>query len=102
VNWAAFETPNCDASLQTFGAQRSSVIKLSDQPYFHAGGFLICGTAGRLASPEAVTPIAATGRFPGVADKVVYWHIDDIEFVHPSIAPAMIDDHVRELISTLK
>jgi protein-tyrosine phosphatase len=41
-------------------------------------------------------------RFPGVADRIVYWHIDDIEFVHPSIALAMIDDHVLELISTLK
>jgi hypothetical protein len=31
-----------------------------------------------------------------------YWHVDDIEFVHPSIALAQIDNHVSELISTLK
>ena len=41
-------------------------------------------------------------RFPEVANRVTYWHVDDIEFTHPSIALAMIDDHVRELISTLK
>ena len=41
-------------------------------------------------------------RFPEVANRVIYWHVDDVGFVHPSIALAMIDDHVRELISTLK
>jgi protein-tyrosine phosphatase len=41
-------------------------------------------------------------RFPEMADRVTYWHVDDIEFAHPSIALAMVDDHVRELISTLK
>jgi protein-tyrosine phosphatase len=41
-------------------------------------------------------------RFPKEANQVTYWHVDDVEFAHPSIALAMIDDHVRELISTLK
>jgi protein-tyrosine phosphatase len=41
-------------------------------------------------------------RFPEAAHRVTYWHVDDIEFAHPSIALAMIDDHVRELISTLR
>jgi protein-tyrosine phosphatase len=41
-------------------------------------------------------------RFPEAANRVTYWHVDDIGFVHPSIALAMIDDHVRELILTLK
>jgi protein-tyrosine phosphatase len=42
-------------------------------------------------------------RFPaGVANRIIYWHVDDIEFVHPSIALATIEDHVRELISTLR
>jgi protein-tyrosine phosphatase len=41
-------------------------------------------------------------RFREVASRVTYWHVDDIEFAHPSIALAMIDDHVCELISTLK
>jgi protein-tyrosine phosphatase len=41
-------------------------------------------------------------RFPEVANRVTYWHIDDIEFAHPSIALATIDDHVCELILTLK
>jgi protein-tyrosine phosphatase len=41
-------------------------------------------------------------RFPGVASRVAYWHVDDIEFVHPSIALAQIDNHVGELIAKLK
>lgn len=41
-------------------------------------------------------------RFPEVADRVSYWHVDDIEFAKPSVALAMIDGHVRELISTLQ
>jgi len=41
-------------------------------------------------------------RFPGVANRITYWHVDDIEFVSPSFALAQIDNHVRELISTLK
>ena len=41
-------------------------------------------------------------RFPEVAARVSYWHVHDIEFVDPSIALALIDDRVRELISTLK
>ena len=40
-------------------------------------------------------------RFPEVAGRVTYWHVDDIEFAPPSIALAMIDDHVRELIAAL-
>jgi low molecular weight protein-tyrosine phosphatase len=41
-------------------------------------------------------------RFHGVAGNVTYWNVDDIEFAPPSIALAMIDGHVRELIATLK
>jgi protein-tyrosine phosphatase len=41
-------------------------------------------------------------RFARVADRITYWHVDDIEFVDPSIALAQIDNHVSELISTLK
>jgi protein-tyrosine phosphatase len=41
-------------------------------------------------------------RFPEIADRVTYWHVDDIEFADPSIALAMIDDHVHELISQLR
>jgi protein-tyrosine phosphatase len=41
-------------------------------------------------------------RFPLIADKVIYWHVDDVEFAYPSIALAMIDDHVAELISKLR
>jgi protein-tyrosine phosphatase len=40
-------------------------------------------------------------RFPEQASRVVYWHVDDIDFAAPSTALAMIDDHVRELIATL-
>jgi protein-tyrosine phosphatase len=41
-------------------------------------------------------------RFPEAADKVRYWHVDDIEFAHPADALAMIDVHVRELILMLR
>lgn len=41
-------------------------------------------------------------RFPEVAGRVIYWCVDDIGFSEPSIALAMLDYHVRELISTLK
>jgi protein-tyrosine phosphatase len=40
-------------------------------------------------------------RFPEAANRVIYWHVDDIEFTHPAIALAMIDEHVRQLISSL-
>jgi protein-tyrosine phosphatase len=40
-------------------------------------------------------------RFPEVAGRVTYWHVDDIEFAPPSIALPMIDAHVRELIAAL-
>ena len=40
-------------------------------------------------------------RFPTAASKVKYWHVDDVEFVHPSIALSMLDEHVRELIENL-
>lgn len=41
-------------------------------------------------------------RFPTTAARVQYWHVDDIEFADPSIALAMLDEHVRELISSLR
>ena len=41
-------------------------------------------------------------RFPGVVDRIIYWHVDDIEFAHPSVALAMIDENVRDLVSRLK
>ena len=41
-------------------------------------------------------------RFPEVADQIIYWHVDDIEFAHPSVALAMIDENVRDLVSRLK
>ena len=41
-------------------------------------------------------------RFPQAAGRVIYWHVDDVEFSHPSIALAMIDDQVDQLVSTLR
>jgi protein-tyrosine phosphatase len=41
-------------------------------------------------------------RFPEAANRVIYWHVDDIGFAHPSIALPMIDDQVDQLISTLR
>ncbi|UGY14278.1 hypothetical protein [Bradyrhizobium septentrionale] len=41
-------------------------------------------------------------RFPEAAGRVTYWHVDDIDFALPSVALAMIDDRVRELVSALR
>jgi len=41
-------------------------------------------------------------RFPETAGRVIYWDVDDVGFAHPSVALAKIDDHVGELISSLK
>jgi protein-tyrosine phosphatase len=41
-------------------------------------------------------------RFPKIAERIVYWHVDDIDSADPSIALPMIDDYLRELIATLK
>ncbi|MGY4479255.1 arsenate-mycothiol transferase ArsC [Bradyrhizobium sp. USDA 3364] len=41
-------------------------------------------------------------RFPEVADRITYWHVDDIDVAHPSVALAMLDDRVRELVSSLR
>jgi protein-tyrosine phosphatase len=41
-------------------------------------------------------------RFPEAASRVTYWNVDDIGFAHPSIALAMIDDQVDQLISALR
>lgn len=40
-------------------------------------------------------------RFPEVAARVVYWHVDDLDFADPSVALPMIFDHVNDLISKL-
>ena len=40
-------------------------------------------------------------RFPEVARSVTYWNVDDVEFAPPSVALAMIDRQVRDLIATL-
>jgi len=40
-------------------------------------------------------------RFPEFAAKVIFWHVDDVELTHPTIALAMIDERVHELISLL-
>ena len=40
-------------------------------------------------------------RFPEITDRVTYWHVDDIDVAHPTVALAMLNDLVRELVSTL-
>lgn len=40
-------------------------------------------------------------RFPEVADRVIYWHVDDIDLAYPSVALAMIDSHAKNLITKL-
>lgn len=41
-------------------------------------------------------------RFAGVAHRVEYWDVDDIEFLDPKIALAKIDDLVGLLIRSLR
>lgn len=41
-------------------------------------------------------------RFPGMAGRVRYWHVDDVEQAHPTVALAKIDDYVSDLILTLQ
>jgi|SRR6516165_1252824 len=41
-------------------------------------------------------------RFPEFAGRVTYWHVDDIAFAHPSTALAMIDEHVDQMILSLR
>ena len=40
--------------------------------------------------------------FPEAASRITYWHVDDIGFAHPSVALAMIDDQVDQLIAKLR
>jgi len=41
-------------------------------------------------------------RFPMVTRKVIYWHVDDIDFATPEEALALIDRHVQDLITELE
>lgn len=41
-------------------------------------------------------------RFPEAADRLTYWHVDDVDVAHPRVALAMIDECVGELIVMLK
>ena len=41
-------------------------------------------------------------RFKEAGQRVTYWNVDDVELANPTIALAMIDVQVRQLISTLK
>ena len=41
-------------------------------------------------------------RFPQAVSRVIYWHVDDVELAHPSIALATIDDQIDRLVSTLR
>jgi protein-tyrosine phosphatase len=41
-------------------------------------------------------------RFPEVAGKICYWHVDDIDFAAPEEALALIDRHVQDLVAELE
>ena len=41
-------------------------------------------------------------RFPEMATRVRFWHVDDIEQAHPTDALAKIDDYIDDLILTLR
>jgi protein-tyrosine phosphatase len=55
-----------------------------------------------IAMKEAEHRPVIEQRFPEAASRVTYWHVDDIGFAHPSIALAMIDEQIDQLISTLR
>ncbi|WP_454628439.1 arsenate reductase/protein-tyrosine-phosphatase family protein [Bradyrhizobium cenepequi] len=40
-------------------------------------------------------------RFPEVADRVMYWHVDDVDVAKPIIALALIDDLIEDLLRSL-
>jgi protein-tyrosine phosphatase len=40
-------------------------------------------------------------RFPNMANRITYWHVDDIEFVSPAEALPLIDTKIAELVATL-
>jgi protein-tyrosine phosphatase len=40
-------------------------------------------------------------RFPALAGRVRYWHVDDIDIAKPVIALALIDDLIEELLRSL-
>ncbi|WP_244645829.1 low molecular weight phosphatase family protein [Bradyrhizobium campsiandrae] len=54
-----------------------------------------------IALKEAEHRALIEHRFPTAAARVTYWHVDDVEFAPPSVALAMIDKHVRDLIAAL-
>ncbi|MDA9435171.1 protein tyrosine phosphatase [Bradyrhizobium sp. CCBAU 51627] len=55
-----------------------------------------------IAVKEAEHRPLVESRFPTVASRVKYWDVDDVEFAHPSIALAKLDELVRELIENLQ
>jgi protein-tyrosine phosphatase len=54
-----------------------------------------------IALKEAEHRTMVERRFPEVASKVTYWHIDDIDLSQPADALARIDQHVHQLIMSL-
>jgi protein-tyrosine phosphatase len=40
-------------------------------------------------------------RFPNVANRITYWHVDDIEFAPPAEALPLIDTKIAELVAAL-
>lgn len=55
-----------------------------------------------IALKEAEHRTMIERRFPGIVDRITYWHVDDIDCAEPPVALAMIDDHVRELVAMLR
>jgi len=43
-------------------------------------------------------PVDDRAAVPEMAYRVSYWRVDDIEFIHPPVAVAIIDRHARKLI----
>jgi protein-tyrosine phosphatase len=55
-----------------------------------------------MALKEAERRPLVERRFPEVASRITYWHVDDIEFAEPATALPTIDGHVRDLITKLR
>ena len=55
-----------------------------------------------VAVKEAEHRALLTARFEGWEDRVIYWHVHDIDVADPAVALPVIDGLVRELVTALR
>jgi protein-tyrosine phosphatase len=112
LNWRAFSRG---------AAERGSPDNIGPMSPFALEGLQARGIrpVGNLRSPQPCTPpdlesadliIALKEsehrplierRFPEMASRVIYWHVDDVDVAKPAIALALIGDLVEDLLSSL-